>query len=145
MLDGVIFVERTQDEQDLKLLAKMLKSEPSYERWKIEMTDEDNFTSGFGNSYDRVEDDVLYVKIDDDIVSCHSVFYLGLADGVVGVHGRQRHPLHNQEEDGTPRVLRRLCQRRQPATTQLGSLESWRGQTLPSRGQQRGSDEVVRY
>ncbi|RSL92558.1 hypothetical protein CEP52_013730 [Fusarium oligoseptatum] len=68
MLDGVIFVERTQDEQDLKLLAKMLKSEPSYERWKIEMADEDNFTSGFGNSYDRVEDDILYVKIDDDIV-----------------------------------------------------------------------------
>lgn len=71
MLDGVIFVERTQDEQDLKLLARMLKSESSYERWKIEMSDEDNFTSGFGNSYDRVEDGVLYVKIDDDIVSWH--------------------------------------------------------------------------
>lgn len=69
MLDGVIFVERTKDPEDLALLQKLLESEDTYQKWQVEMSDEDNFSSGFGNSYDQVEDDVMYVKIDDDIVS----------------------------------------------------------------------------
>lgn len=69
MLDGVIFVERTKDLHDLALLKKLLESESSYEKWSVEMSGDDNFSSGFGNSYDRVEDHVMYVKIDDDIVS----------------------------------------------------------------------------
>ncbi|KAF4444799.1 hypothetical protein F53441_11057 [Fusarium austroafricanum] len=68
LLDGVIFVERTKDPQDLALLKKLLKSEDAYEKWSVEMSGKDNFSSGFGNSYDRVEDSVMYVKIDDDIV-----------------------------------------------------------------------------
>ncbi|KAM0501541.1 hypothetical protein ACHAP8_004529 [Fusarium lateritium] len=68
LLDGVIFVERTKDPQDLDLLQKLLESEDMYQKWQVEMSDDDNFSSGFGNSYDRVEDDVMYVKIDDDIV-----------------------------------------------------------------------------
>ncbi|KAF5969526.1 hypothetical protein FBULB1_10205 [Fusarium bulbicola] len=68
LLDGVIFVERTKDPHDLALLKKLLESESSYEKWSVEMSDDDNFSSGFGNSYDRVEDHVMYVKIDDDIV-----------------------------------------------------------------------------
>ncbi|RGP79640.1 hypothetical protein FLONG3_2194 [Fusarium longipes] len=68
LLDGVIFVERTKDHHDLALLEKLLKSEDTYQRWQIEMSDADNFSNGFANSYDRVEDDVIYVKIDDDIV-----------------------------------------------------------------------------
>ncbi|KAF5025769.1 hypothetical protein F66182_2102 [Fusarium sp. NRRL 66182] len=68
LLDGVIFVERTQDPQDLDLLNKLLESESTYEKWHVEMSDTDNFSSGFGNSYDKVEDNVMYVKIDDDIV-----------------------------------------------------------------------------
>ncbi|KAF4468156.1 hypothetical protein FALBO_4974 [Fusarium albosuccineum] len=68
VLDGVIFVERTRDVEDLSLLSKLLASEEAYEKWHIEMTDEDNFTSGFASSYDLIEDDVMYVKIDDDIV-----------------------------------------------------------------------------
>lgn len=67
-LDGVVFVERTDDKADLALLDKLIKSEPAYERWHIEMSGQDNFASGFGNSYERIEDDVLYVKMDDDIV-----------------------------------------------------------------------------
>jgi hypothetical protein len=62
-------VERTKDPQDLALLEKLLKSEDTYQRRQVEMADEDNFSNGFANSYDRVEDDVMYVKIDDDIVS----------------------------------------------------------------------------
>ncbi|KAF4998332.1 hypothetical protein FGRMN_3212 [Fusarium graminum] len=68
LLDGVIFVERTKDPHDLAFLNKLLESEASYEKWQVEMAGEDNFSSGFGNSYDRVEDSVMYVKIDDDIV-----------------------------------------------------------------------------
>ncbi|KAH7013222.1 hypothetical protein EDB80DRAFT_749022 [Ilyonectria destructans] len=68
MLDGVIFVERTSDALDLDLLHRLTQSEPAYETWHIEMADDDQFSSGFGNSYDRIEDDVLYIKIDDDIV-----------------------------------------------------------------------------
>ncbi|OBS21170.1 hypothetical protein FPOA_07508 [Fusarium poae] len=68
LLDGVIFVERTKDPQDLALLQRLLESEDTYQKWQVEMSDEDNFSSGFGNSYDQVEDDIMYVKIDDDIV-----------------------------------------------------------------------------
>jgi hypothetical protein len=68
LLDGVIFVERTRDPHDLALLNKLLESEKTYEKWEVEMGDKDNFANGFGSSYDRVEDNVMYVKIDDDIV-----------------------------------------------------------------------------
>ncbi|KAH7129996.1 hypothetical protein B0J13DRAFT_588213 [Dactylonectria estremocensis] len=68
MLDGVIFVERTKDALDLGLLHRLLESEPAYEKWHIGMAEDDQFASGFGNSYDRIEDDVLYIKMDDDIV-----------------------------------------------------------------------------
>ncbi|KAI1072315.1 hypothetical protein LB507_003405 [Fusarium sp. FIESC RH6] len=68
LLDGVIFVERTKDPLDLALLEKLIKSEDTYEKWQIDMPDDDNFTNGFANSYDRIEDNVMYVKIDDDIV-----------------------------------------------------------------------------
>ena len=67
-MDGVIFVERTTDAQDLAFLNQMLESEPAYEKWAIDLSGKDNFASGFGISYERVEDDVLYIKIDDDIV-----------------------------------------------------------------------------
>lgn len=71
MLDGVIFVQRTRDALDRKLLDELLQSESTYEKWIIDMNGADNFASGFGNSYDQIEDDVLYVKIDDDIVGHH--------------------------------------------------------------------------
>lgn len=70
VLDGVIFVERTTDEDDLSLLKKLLASEPDYHRWFVDTSQGDGFRNGFGGSYDRIEDDVLYIKIDDDIVSC---------------------------------------------------------------------------
>lgn len=68
ILDGVIFVERTTDEADLALLSKMIEEEPAYERWHLDMGGEENFAKGFGGSYDQIEDDVFYVKMDDDIV-----------------------------------------------------------------------------
>lgn len=73
VLDGVIFVERTTDEADLALLTKMIDAEPAYERWHLDMEGKDNFAAGFGGSYDQIEDDVFYVKMDDDIVSSASI------------------------------------------------------------------------
>jgi hypothetical protein len=63
ILDGVIFLQRTDDADDLKFLKKLLASEPAYEKWDIDMSE-----GGFASSYDRIQDDVMYVKMDDDIV-----------------------------------------------------------------------------
>ncbi|KOS16920.1 hypothetical protein ESCO_004912 [Escovopsis weberi] len=63
VLDGVIFLERTSKEDDVAFLEKLLASEPAYERWKIDMDGE-----GYASSYDRIQDDTMYIKIDDDIV-----------------------------------------------------------------------------
>ncbi|KAL7793700.1 hypothetical protein V8C37DRAFT_377925 [Trichoderma ceciliae] len=63
ILDGVIFLERTDNEQDLKFLDKLLASEPDYEKWVIDMSE-----GGFASSYDLIQDDIMYVKMDDDIV-----------------------------------------------------------------------------
>ncbi|RFU76574.1 hypothetical protein TARUN_5659 [Trichoderma arundinaceum] len=63
ILDGVIFLQRTTEEEDLKFLEKLLASEPDYEKWEIDMSE-----GGFASSYDLIQDDVMYVKMDDDIV-----------------------------------------------------------------------------
>lgn len=63
ILDGVIFLQRTTDEDDLKFLDKLLESEPDYTKWVIDMNED-----GFASSYDRIQDDVMYIKMDDDIV-----------------------------------------------------------------------------
>lgn len=63
MLDGVIWLERTSVKKDLALLDKLVENEPAYERWVVDMSGD-----GFTTSYDKVEDDVLYIKMDDDIV-----------------------------------------------------------------------------
>jgi len=95
-------VERTKDPQDLALLEKLMKSEDAYERWQIEMPDEDNFSNGFADSYDRVEDNVMYVKIDDDIVSSLVKFGLLCVLTDAGLYGRQCHPINRQKEGGPP-------------------------------------------
>ena len=84
VLDGVIFLERTKDEADLKFLDKLIKSEPDYESWKIDMGEE-----GFASAYEGIEDDVMYVKMDDDIVSAKSLFAKfrrGAHTHAVGIH-----------------------------------------------------------
>lgn len=65
MLDGVIFLERTTDPANVALLDKMIASEPDYIRWKVDLSKD-----GYASSYDRIEDGVMYIKMDDDIVSC---------------------------------------------------------------------------
>lgn len=98
----MIFVERTKDLLDLALLEKLIKSEDTYEKWQIDMPDDDNFTNGFANSYDRIEDNVMYVKIDDDIVSPLLKLWLSCVLTHAGLYGRQCHPINRQKEGGSP-------------------------------------------
>ncbi|POR37348.1 Uncharacterized protein TPAR_02439 [Tolypocladium paradoxum] len=63
LLDGVIWLERTMDSADLALLDKIIETEPDYVRQKVDLSQ-----GGYASSYDDIEDDVMYVKIDDDIV-----------------------------------------------------------------------------
>ena len=78
MLDGVIWLERTTNRADLALLSKLIDGEPDYVRWKVDLDDGE----GYASSYDQVEDDTLYIKMDDDIVS--SRFTNGFRDLVPG-------------------------------------------------------------
>ncbi|KFA46078.1 hypothetical protein S40293_07747 [Stachybotrys chartarum IBT 40293] len=63
MLDGVIFLVRTKDSADLAVLDRMLEEEPDYVQWSVDLKHD-----GFATSYELIEDDVLYIKMDDDIV-----------------------------------------------------------------------------
>lgn len=66
VLDSVIFLERTNNKEDLLFLDKLIKSEPAYERRKLDLGAENN--KGFSGAWDGLEDDVMYVKMDDDVV-----------------------------------------------------------------------------
>ncbi|KAL7792782.1 hypothetical protein V8C43DRAFT_282440 [Trichoderma afarasin] len=63
VLDGVIFVVRTKDAANLALLDKMMASEPAYERLEVNLK-----SKGYTSSYEFIQDDVMYIKMDDDIV-----------------------------------------------------------------------------
>lgn len=63
VLDGIIFLQRTHDKEDLAILDKLIEGEPDYEKWEIDISE-----TGYATSYEKIEDDVLYVKMDDDIV-----------------------------------------------------------------------------
>jgi hypothetical protein len=66
MLDEVIFLARTQDEDDLAFLENIVEHEPLFTRRNVSTYDKE-----YGSAYDLCEDDVMYIKIDDDIVSLH--------------------------------------------------------------------------
>ncbi|ODA83107.1 hypothetical protein RJ55_01616 [Drechmeria coniospora] len=63
LLDSVIWLKRTTDPTDLALLDKILESEADYAAQDVDL---DN--GGYGSAYANVEDDIMYIKIDDDII-----------------------------------------------------------------------------
>ncbi|OAA34324.1 hypothetical protein NOR_08540 [Metarhizium rileyi] len=65
LLDEVIWLQRTSDEEDLTLLDRLLESEPQYSRRTI---DGGADAHNFANSYDVIDNDYMYIKIDDDVV-----------------------------------------------------------------------------
>lgn len=62
ILDQVIWAERTEVKEDLAFLDKIIESDTDYTRILIQPG------HGYSTAYDSIEDDVLYVKIDTDIV-----------------------------------------------------------------------------
>lgn len=68
ILDGVIFVERTTNSFDVAFLEELLLSEPDYKRWKIKRPNQNRRKGDYSSAYDRIENNVMYIKIDDDIV-----------------------------------------------------------------------------
>jgi hypothetical protein len=64
ILDEVVFAARTQDEDDLEWLDYAVAHEPLFSRHNVS-----NYDQEYASAYDLCEDDVMYIKIDDDIVS----------------------------------------------------------------------------
>lgn len=63
LLDEVIWLQRTHDRADLAFLDRLINSEPDYKRVKVKITEK-----AFASAYDTIEDDILYIKVDTDIV-----------------------------------------------------------------------------
>lgn len=67
LLDEVVWLQRTNNDEDLALLDRLLESEPQYSRQVID----DANAYDFASSYNIIDDGNMYIKIDDDIVgSC---------------------------------------------------------------------------
>ncbi|KAK8914951.1 hypothetical protein H634G_09873 [Metarhizium anisopliae BRIP 53293] len=64
LLDEVVWLQRTNDDEDLALLDRLLESEPQYSRQVID----DANAYDFASSYNIIDDGNMYIKIDDDIV-----------------------------------------------------------------------------
>ena len=78
VLDGIIFVVKTEVPEDLAYLEELLASNPSY-------TAQYQHQGGFDYSqmWNSCEKGVMYVKIDDDVVSLDRIDTVGaLIDNV---------------------------------------------------------------
>jgi hypothetical protein len=64
LLDHVIFIARTYNQEDLAYLDEIIADEPLFVRRNI-----DDKKEGYIAAWDFVEKGVMYIKIDDDIVS----------------------------------------------------------------------------
>lgn len=63
MLDEVIFVVRTDDEDDLKYLEDLLPTVPEYRKYEAK-----GRRRKYKDAWDVVENGTMYIKIDDDVV-----------------------------------------------------------------------------
>jgi hypothetical protein len=63
MLDEVIFVVRTDDEDDLKYLEELLPTVPEYKKYEAK-----GRGGRYKDAWDVVEKGTMYIKIDDDVV-----------------------------------------------------------------------------
>lgn len=76
MLDEVVFLTRTDNADDLQYLDELVHTSPGYSRRNL--TEYNNRASAvtYGQAWDVVERGTMYIKIDDDIVSCYSRFVI---------------------------------------------------------------------
>jgi hypothetical protein len=63
MLDEIIFVVRTDDEDDLKYLEDILPTVPEYKKYEAK-----GRGGKYKDAWDVVEKGTMYIKIDDDVV-----------------------------------------------------------------------------
>jgi hypothetical protein len=63
MLDEIIFVVRTDDEDDLKYLEDLLPTVPEYKKYEAK-----GRGGKYKDAWDVVEKGTMYIKIDDDVV-----------------------------------------------------------------------------
>lgn len=68
-MDEVKFLARTNDVEDLDWLDKLVTTSNSYARVNLTEDGQDASNVNYGKVWDVVEPGVLYVKIDDDVVS----------------------------------------------------------------------------
>ncbi|TWU70346.1 hypothetical protein ED733_000038 [Metarhizium rileyi] len=81
VLDEVVWLQRTENKDDLAFLEKLVSSDSHYMRVDVDRTE-----GGYASAYDGIEDDVLYVKIDTDIVYIEDTTILSM------VHTRATRP-----------------------------------------------------
>ena len=78
LLDEIVFLARTDDVDDLLYLDRLVETSSGYSRQNLT---ENNHTASkvtYGATWDVVERGIMYIKIDDDIVSlnfpaCYSI------------------------------------------------------------------------
>jgi hypothetical protein len=63
MLDEIIFVVRTDDEDDLQYLEDLLPTVPEYKKYEAK-----GRGGKYKDAWDVVEKGTMYIKIDDDVV-----------------------------------------------------------------------------
>jgi hypothetical protein len=63
MLDEIIFVVRTDDEDDLKYLEDLLPTVPEYRKYEAK-----GRGGKYKDAWNVVEKGTMYIKIDDDVV-----------------------------------------------------------------------------
>lgn len=83
-LDEVVFLARTQVEEDLVWLDKLVTEEPAYTRKDLAFEGID-----YATAYDVCENGTMYIKMDDDLVS-DAFFFSGKMFSGSGSEGGER-------------------------------------------------------
>ena len=69
LLDEVIFLARTDNQEDLAYLDELVETSAGYSRRNVTENNEHASKVTYGATWDDVERGTMYIKIDDDIVS----------------------------------------------------------------------------
>jgi hypothetical protein len=84
-LDEVVFMMNTRRMEDVQWLDELMKDEPSYRKVATE-----DVNGHFDNIWNKhaIDENTMYIKIDDDIVgpALHAIRKKWDIDSVVGVH-----------------------------------------------------------
>src|ERR1700712_4705324 len=81
MLDEVVWIVRTQSQEDIAWLHTLMETESAYTKWDIKFDDGD-----YRSAYDKAENGTMYIKIDDDMVFIEDTVIPSI------VHTKYTHP-----------------------------------------------------